>query len=254
MNRTVSVADLGGRRFLDLHESTRTPPPQGPPSEGSTPGATKPWASPVLWTVLAFAGVALAWIYAVHRIQDPGFNRSAAAPSPLEGLTIFAVFFVAAAGIERLLEPLASLVSADTKAEYEQAMNAAADKWDAYAEAVKAHKEAADDKKVALQGTADEAFEGLKEAMGAAAAKKSAVSSLTRVVKVVFWAVASIIGILVAASFKLYLLRRVGIASPPRALEILATGLIIGAGTKPLHDLVILIEKKKEQAQSPATT
>ncbi len=49
---------------------------------------------------------------------------------------------------------------------------------------------------------------------------------------------------------KLYFLTQVGIASPPRTFEILATGLIIGAGTKPLHDLAALIEKKKESVEA----
>ena len=39
----------------------------------------------------------------------------------------------------------------------------------------------------------------------------------------------------------LYFLRTVGIQQNNRFLEILATGLIIGGGTKPLHDLVTMI-------------
>jgi hypothetical protein len=35
----------------------------------------------------------------------------------------------------------------------------------------------------------------------------------------------------------------VGISNGPRIVEILATGLIIGSGTKPLHDLITLISK-----------
>ena len=49
-----------------------------------------------------------------------------------------------------------------------------------------------------------------------------------------------------SASLKLYLLTQVGIATPPLELETHATGSIIGAGTKPRHDRVTLIEKKKE--------
>jgi hypothetical protein len=96
------------------------------------------------------------------------------------------------------------------------------------------------------------------EALNKAAEEKLKLAANTKAQKdrrhgnraVVFWAIATAIGILASASLKLYLLSRIGLAAPPRALEILATGLIIGAGTKPLHDLVSLIEAKKEQKKS----
>jgi hypothetical protein len=62
---------------------------------------------------------------------------------------------------------------------------------------------------------------------------------------IAYWAIASIVGMTISASFKLYLLSTVGIANPLRWQEILATGLVIGAGTKPLHDLTGIISAKK---------
>ncbi len=41
--------------------------------------------------------------------------------------------------------------------------------------------------------------------------------------KVVFWALATLVGIVAAANMKLYLLTTVRIASPSRVMEILAT-------------------------------
>ena len=45
-----------------------------------------------------------------------------------------------------------------------------------------------------------------------------------------------------------------GSAQPPAWADLLVTGLVVGAGTKPLHDLVSRLEKSKEKAQDPAET
>jgi hypothetical protein len=58
---------------------------------------------------------------------------------------------------------------------------------------------------------------------------------------------------LVAAAMKLYLLNTVGITAGTPWEEILATGLIIGAGTKPLHDLVQMMSTKAGQASAVGT-
>jgi hypothetical protein len=65
---------------------------------------------------------------------------------------------------------------------------------------------------------------------------------------VIFWAVATVIAMLGSASLHLYFLQAVGISSASRWLEVLATGLIVGAGTKPLHDLTTALTARKEQA------
>ncbi|HEV7721846.1 MAG TPA: hypothetical protein VGO60_11200 [Iamia sp.] len=164
-------------------------------------------------TIVAFGIVYFVWRLAIDHIAYDKDALRAAVKDPVEGLTIFAVFFVAAAGIERLLEPLAALVTA-------------------FGGSREAKVEAAED--------------AVKKQV---AAFWALVSSL---MKVLFWAFATSIGIVASASLELYLLRQVGIASPPRELDVLATGLIIGAGTKPLHDLTKLIEKKKETAAAAA--
>ena len=67
-----------------------------------------------------------------------------------------------------------------------------------------------------------------------------------------FWALATSLGVLASAVFHMYFLSTVGIAVPNVFLEILGTGLILGAGTKPLHDLVDLIEAKSNSPVSGA--
>lgn len=146
---------------------------------------------------------------------------------PVEGLTIFAVFFVAAAGVERFLEPFAGVISAITA------------------------KNEGDATEKAVTAVATDAGDAPTKVKALATAK--AVSSTTSdVVKVVFWAIATCVGIFAADKLDLLLLRQVGIAAAPPNWDILATGLIIGAGTKPMHDLIGLIEKKKETAANTA--
>jgi len=50
----------------------------------------------------------------------------------------------------------------------------------------------------------------------------------------------------------LYFMNTVGLTVGQRWEEILATGLIVGAGTKPLHDLVNLISSKSAGAAADA--
>jgi len=49
----------------------------------------------------------------------------------------------------------------------------------------------------------------------------------------------------------LYFLKALGIACGSRWIEIPATGLIIGIGTKPLLDLITLISTKAQSTESP---
>ena len=60
-------------------------------------------------------------------------------------------------------------------------------------------------------------------------------------------------GIVASETLDLSLLEIVGISDRPYWVQNLATGLIPGAGTKPLRDLVGYIKKKKESAGSAAS-
>lgn len=131
----------------------------------------------------------------------------------VDGLGIFAVFFVAALAVERLIEPLTLL----------------------------------DPKKPELEQTAKvTAAAAAAEGSLQAAANAKAIAELWATYRAIgLWGVASIIGALAAALLNLHLLNAAGIQTPSLYLEILATGLIIGAGTKPLHELNKLVTAKK---------
>jgi hypothetical protein len=211
--------------------------PASAPADGVlrpiTQSGTESLASSLAVSLGAIAAVVGTSALAVRLWRDPGFSAGRHPGGPVEGLTIFAVFFVAASALERLLEPLASLVGNRPRQEASAQRDAAQKKVDlAGAVAGDLH----------LRAEAETAVQ-----QAAAAQAASEVATANR--KVLFWALASILGIAAAASMKLYLLTTTGIAAPSRWMEVLATGLIVGAGTKPLHDLVELISAKKDLAK-----
>lgn len=164
---------------------------------------------------------------------------------PVDGLTIFAVFFVAALAIERLLEPLSNALlpkaplAKDAHDALKQAGSKASDYLDRAAEETSSTASSPEAGSISAANTAIDA--------AASAVERLNVRQLQRATA--FWAIATCLGILVAAAMNLYFMNTVGITAGQRWEEILATGLIIGAGTKPLHELVKLISSKSAAAE-----
>jgi hypothetical protein len=78
---------------------------------------------------------------------------------------------------------------------------------------------------------------------------KSAVDMCRRLTSVVTWGAATGLAFLVCALLNITLMQAVsasGSGAPPFGADLLVTGLVVGAGTKPLHDLVSSIEGSKE--------
>jgi hypothetical protein len=86
---------------------------------------------------------------------------------------------------------------------------------------------------------------------------------------VLMWATASVLAMLVCASLGNFLLRSVETPSPAkttassapapakdpnRVLDLLVTGLVVGAGTKPLHDLITLIQTSSGSTKAKASS
>lgn len=186
--------------------------------------------------VLAVAVVAIFALIINKFITDPNYASSVSVPQPVEGLTIFAVFFVAALAIERLLEPLANALNIQKRKE-DEATAAVAEAKSAATNATAA--DTADAAKNVAADVQQKAVEATK--------KIEAASDWTFYRTTAFWAFATIVAIWASAALHLYFLRAVGIANANHGLEVLATGLIIGAGTKPLHDFITLISTKKDQ-------
>jgi|SRR6516164_2510706 len=89
---------------------------------------------------------------------------------------------------------------------------------------------------------------------------------------VAYWALASVLGLLLSATLGMYLLHIVGLrgdglaangtwasgilsaAGIRHSIDLLATGLAIGGGTKPLHDLISNLQAAKTSKKDPSQT
>jgi hypothetical protein len=77
---------------------------------------------------------------------------------------------------------------------------------------------------------------------------QDAVETCRRLTAVVTWGAATGLGFLLCAVLNITLMQAVranGSGQPPFWADLLVTGLVVGAGTKPLHDLVANIERGK---------
>jgi hypothetical protein len=160
--------------------------------------------------------------------------------SPPDGVSIFALFYIAAQAIERLLEPLSSFYGrTKASAEAGAALPAAAT-----ANARYTKSEAVKERDKAL------AFNDATTAAADAAWWQEMVDQIRRNTTTL-WAVASMLGMIAAGWLGLLLLHAVKAPNAPRWLDIILTGIVIGGGTKPLHDLIGNIQNAKEKKENP---
>jgi hypothetical protein len=203
---------------------------------------------------------------------------------PSSNYATYAGLFIMALAIERILEPFSGLFirgmdrkKATSRVTAAGARRAQAATGSGAHTAVvvpvgPARKAAAAQQAVAAQKTA--------AAQQAAAAQKAAAKAqrdhhLTQAGRaVLMWATASVLAMLVCAVLGIFLLRSVetpspapakaGVTSPApstakdpnRLLDLLVTGLVVGAGTKPLHDLISQVQTSSgsSKAKASATT
>lgn len=208
------------------------PGPGGQPAPGAAGAAPtgaiaaadkppRPSGKVVGWGyVLVVAGVAGAIV--LDALTDP------APPSVPEGLTVLILLYVLAQVIERAMEPAVRLT-------------------------VPADKEQARDQKVAA---------ALSSPTDAGAAQEAAdaqrdVDVQRANVAVVVWAVATVAGAFLSALTGAYLLASLGVKGITgwrTGIDVAVTGLAIGAGTKPIHDLITRIDNAKNAAKDPPET
>jgi hypothetical protein len=169
-----------------------------------------------------FAWVVTAWLlvvggafagYGLYEWIDPK------AFEPGADISLFAPLYILAQGIERLLEPF---TSAFGKTEG------------------KTKNEAANERDQAL---ADAKLEVCAE-------KQALVNRIRRNRAVIVWGAASLLAMLACGAFGIRLLSAARF-DVPAFWDIALTGLAVGAGTKPLHDLISNIQKAKESREDP---
>ena len=184
----------------------------------------------IAWSYIsvAVAGVA-AWL--IYTKSDP---------APLvvnaDAFTVFAPFYIAAQAIERALEPFAA-----------RWKNTTAEKLEL--KRTKAEKALVENPP---GGTPAPTLEAVEEAEAEIETAELALAKAKACRAIPLWAAASIISLLVCSALGLGLISAVS-STPPSGefvgtIDVLLTGLAVGAGTKPLHDLISRIEKAKENA------
>jgi disulfide bond formation protein DsbB len=158
----------------------------------------------------------------------------------VDGIGLFAIFYVAAQAMERLMEPLAGL------------------QLPSFGGSRKVEENKRDQniaKAVNLLRTGTKATEAdAQKKADESAGNQARVNQIKNNTQVLVWATASFLSMLLSGAMGLYLLETVGVKGAPVWLNILVTGLAVGAGTEPLHKLIKLIEKKTEENSEEENT
>ncbi len=142
----------------------------------------------------------------------------------------YAGVVAAAAALERLLEPLSQVLMPSTAAK----TTAAKSKTTAQADAANMQKTAAE----------------VQPKVEQAASEQADVETLRNNRAVLFWAIASICGLGISGSFGLFTLQSIATGHVNSFLDLAVTGLTIGAGTKPTHDLITSLQAKASGSSS----
>jgi hypothetical protein len=203
--------------------NVQAPAPAGVPRTNAVSASadSKP-SAPVTWACMIIVAVAVVgmWLLFAYVIK----------PKPIKiqtGYVPFAGLVVVTAALERLLQPLSMLFGVPSTAATADASSA---------------------KKTAAAAAADPAMTVAEVAplVQEAADKQAPLDANKANRTVVFWAIASVLGVLVSGGFGFFLLQSVASATTPvnTFLDLAVTGLAIGAGTKPLHDLITSLQAK----------
>lgn len=193
--------------------------------------------SGLLWYLLVIGAAVAAYFIA----KGPGPDDPPLVD--VDNFSIFAPMYIVAQAVERFLEPISKSLDDTPRLKLEVRV----------ATASKAKLEALP--------AGDAGRDGLPAADAELAKAQAALAKARATRAIKLWGLASTISLLVCAFFGLGLIEAVS-KSPStnnniQALDVVLTGLAVGAGTKPLHDLISRIEKAKDNAdpvaQPPAT-
>lgn len=183
--------------------------------------------------------------------------------APMDGVSAFAVFFLAAGIVERILEPFsAGLVRATPQKSGEDPKSGDATKQpqtaargtDRFAALGKTKSEALTDKVRALQSGLDDPSTDPKSAIKQAAAEQSTADQA--VVNGIFliWSVATLLAVFLTFYFNLSLPKALGVKGTDTGFDLFLTAVIVGGGTKPLHDLISNMSTSSPDSDAKSTT
>jgi hypothetical protein len=173
------------------------------------------------WAMFAGLGLAAAGAFGAWSVN------TMMQPSPFQvgdSWSTFGALFVFAAAVERVLEPFSRWMPG--RAEQERYEKAVADMEN-----------------------------GVPGATNAAAHYKAAVDSARASRGVIMWGLATAIATVLSAGGGFYILRALS-ANPSWNgvavwVDALVTGLVVGSGTKPLHDVITKVQRQSAVSQTP---
>ena len=189
---------------------------------------------------LVVGGALLGWGIDVWRNHP-------AAPVAVTGLGAFAALYVGAQAIERAIEPISEWTGT--------ALGKIPDVPDVGDATPKDKRATKTDLKLiratAIMQATSAGATGDQQKAEKAAKAQAAVDLERRNSATLIWGLASLLGMVVSALSGLALLLSVGAGAAPRWLDIVVTGLAIGGGTKPLHDLISNLQAAKDDKKNP---
>jgi hypothetical protein len=171
--------------------------------------------------LMVAATTALMWVAYGHWIR----------PSVIQiktGYVPFAGLIVVTLSLERLLEPLSKVLMPKDSSTASPKRTAARSKAQAQAAAADPAMAGTDVQLRTRQAAIDQA---------AADARRTERA-------IIFWAIASTCGLGISGGFGFFLLQSIASNHVNTVLDLAVTGLAIGAGTKPVHDLLTSIQSR----------
>jgi hypothetical protein len=201
--------------------------------------------------VLAAAWAVALWampsVLNVIRPETPTFD-------PPDGISAFALFFLAATVVERVIEPFSSgLVRASSQQEAtrtttaEPATGTGAILGKSKAEALQLRSALLAG---IVSGTSASPEADAKKAAAEQATAEQAVVNAGFIV----WAVATLVAVPIISYFGLSLPVALGVTNTNSTVDVLISALVVGAGTKPLHDFLSNIEKSSASKDTDSPT
>jgi hypothetical protein len=211
------------------------PPPPTAPGVAQTKRTRTTWLfSQTAWTLIV-AYLVLGATYAIVLLVQWSNRAGHLSDYRVDAQwSAFAGLFILALTIERVLEPITKMLGPDTdKLQQER-------------------DQAVKDADEATAGGNGQPMELLQQR---AADAQGTLHWGRQMTAIMTWAVASSLAFILSAFLNVSLLTAVASstsAKPPYWADLLVTGLVVGAGTKPLHDLVSNVQKASNSKSDPA--
>jgi hypothetical protein len=229
---TIAAAPLRDEELL-AGETRGGPPTSEASGSNSGMAASPPATADTRWVIASYGAVIAGAVAAILLWKW----RNPASFAPGTGISVFAPLYILAQAIERVIEPLTKYVSA---------------------KAPDAGKDSA--ARPMAKGTPvrkNDAIHNVNQALVAGDAQQAAdwqgaVDEIRKNTSVIAWTLASVLGMVLCGLFGLFMLRLVGLSGVPKWVDIVITGIAVGSGTGPLHDLITNVQTAKEQKQDPS--